>query len=60
MSDYTHTEKPSDTEKQKNTSSLHQLKLLIDNCSETEAEAIIPAVESILRILRDENAISLK
>jgi len=60
MSDYTHTEKPSDTEKQKNTSALHQLKLLIDNCSETEAKAIVPVVESILRILRDDNAISFK
>ncbi len=39
---------------------LCQLRLLIEECSEEEATAIIPVFQSILNALRDQNATSIK
>ena len=35
---------------------LRQLRLLIEDCSEEEAETIIPIFQAVLRALRDQNA----
>ena len=35
---------------------IRQLRLLIEECSEDEAEAIIPVIEAVLNALRDKNA----
>lgn len=40
--------------------SLRQLRLLIEDCSEEEALAIIPVIQSVLAALRDANAIAVK
>lgn len=40
--------------------SLSQLRLLIEDCSEEEALAIIPVIQSVLAALRDANAIAVK
>ena len=36
--------------------SLRQLRLLIEECSEEEAAAVIPVLESLLSVLRDNNS----
>ena len=43
-------------EMQRESPSLRQLRLLIEECSEGEAAAIIPVFEAILNALRDQNA----
>ena len=40
--------------------SLRQLRLLIEDCSEEEALAIIQVIQSVLAALRDANAIAVK
>ena len=40
----------------RNSPSLNQLRILIEECSEEEAAAIIPVFESVLAALRDQNA----
>lgn len=45
---------------QRETPALRQLRLLIEECSEQEAEAIIPVFQSVLSALRDKNTISIK
>lgn len=37
-----------------------QIKLLIENCSEQEAEMLIPILESILTVLRNRNSTPIK
>ena len=44
----------------RNTPSLNQLRIMIEECSEEEAAAIIPILESILTALRDKNTIAIK
>ncbi len=39
---------------------IRQLRLLIEECSEGEAAAIIPVVEAVLNALRDPNATSIE
>ena len=39
---------------------ISQLRLLIEDCSEEEAAAMIPVLKSVLAALRDKNAINLK
>ena len=39
---------------------LRQLRLLIEECSEEEAAAIIPVFESVLTALRDKNALPIE
>ena len=39
---------------------LRQLRLLIEECSEEEAAAIIPVFQSVLNALRDQNATPIK
>ncbi len=39
---------------------LRQLRVLIEECSEEEAAAIIPVLESVLAALRDQNAKPIK
>ena len=41
---------------QRESPALRQLRLLIEECSEEEAEAIIPVFRSVLTALRDQNA----
>lgn len=40
--------------------SLRQLRILIEDCNEQEAAAIIPAVQAILEVLRSKNAQEIK
>ena len=40
--------------------SLRQLRILIEDCNEQEAAAIIPAVQAILEVLRSKDAQSIK
>lgn len=47
-------------EMQRETPSLRQLRLLIEECSEEEAAAIIPVFQAMLSALRDKNTISIK
>jgi len=42
------------------TPALRQLRLLIEECSEEEAAAIIPVFQSVLTALRDQNATPIK
>ena len=39
---------------------LRQLRLLIEECSEEEAAAIIPVFQSVLTALRDKNALPIE
>ena len=39
---------------------LRQLRVLIEECSEEEAAAIIPVFESVLTALRDKNALPIE
>ena len=47
-------------EMQRETPALRQLRLLIEDCSEEEAAAIIPVFKAVLTALRDTNAPSIK
>lgn len=47
-------------EMRRETPALRQLRLLIEDCSEEEAAAIIPVFQSVLTALRDQNAIQIK
>ena len=47
-------------EMHRETPSLRQLRLLIEECSEEEAAAIIPVFQSVLTALRDQSAIKIK
>ncbi len=47
-------------EMQRETPALRQLRLLIEDCSEEEAAAIIPVFKAVLTALRDKNATSIK
>lgn len=44
----------------RNSPSLNQLRILIEECTEEEAKAIIPILESILAALRNPNATLIK
>ena len=43
-------------EMQRESPAIRQLRLLIEECSESEAAAIIPVFEAVLNALRDQNA----
>ena len=43
-------------EMQRETPAIRQLRLLIEECSESEAEAIIPVLEAVLNALRNQDA----
>lgn len=47
-------------EMRRETPALRQLRLLIEECSEEEAAAIIPVFQSVLNALRDQNATPIK
>ena len=47
-------------EMQREGPAISQLRLLIEDCSEEEAAAMIPVLKSVLAALRDKNAITLK
>ena len=47
-------------EMHRETPSLRQLRLLIEECSEEEAAAIIPVFQSVLTAIRDQSAIKIK
>ena len=47
-------------EMRRETPALRQLRLLIEDCSEEEAAAIIPVFQSVLAALRDQGAIQIK
>ena len=46
-------------EMQRESPALQQLRLLIEDCSEEEAAAIIPVFQSVLTALRTKNATSI-
>ena len=46
-------------EMQRESPSLCQLRLLVEDCSEEEAAAIIPVLQSVISALRDKNAIPI-
>ena len=46
-------------ELQRETPALQQLRLMIEECSEQEAEALIPVVESVIAALRTKDAIEI-
>ena len=47
-------------EMRRETPALRQLRLLIEDCSEEEAAAIIPVFQSVLTALRDQGAIQIR
>ena len=47
-------------EMQRESPSISQLRLLIEDCSEKEAAAMIPVLKSVLAALRDKNAITIE
>ena len=47
-------------EMQRESPSISQLRLLIEDCSEEEAAAMIPVLKSVLAALRDKNAITIE
>ena len=47
-------------EMQRESPALRQLRLLIEDCSEDEAAAIIPVFRSVLTAMRDQNATLIK
>ena len=47
-------------EMQRKGPAISQLRLLIEDCSEEEAAAMIPVLKSVLAALRDKNSITLK
>lgn len=46
-------------ELQRETPALQQLRLMIEECSEREDEALIPVVESVITALRTKDAIEI-
>ena len=48
------------SEMRRETPALRQLRLLIEDCSEEEAAAIIPVFQSVLTALRDQGAIQIR
>ena len=46
-------------EMQRESPSLRQLRLLVEDCSEEEAAAIIPVLQSVVAALRDKNATTI-
>ena len=38
---------------------IHQLRLLIEDCSEEEAKDIIPLIQAVLAVLRKKNSMSI-
>ena len=47
-------------EMQRHSSAIRRLRLLIEECDEMEAAALIPAIESILSVLRSKTASEIK
>lgn len=47
-------------EMQRDDAAISQLRLLIEDCNEEEAAAMIPVLKSVLTALRDKNAVTLK
>ena len=47
-------------EMQRESPALRKLRLLVEDCSEEEAAAMIPVFNSILTVLRDQNATTIK
>ena len=47
-------------EMQREGPAISRLRLLIEDCSEEEAAAMIPVLKSVLAALRDKNAVTLK
>lgn len=47
-------------EMQRESPALRQLRLLIEDCSEEEAASIIPIFNSVLSVLREQNATQIK
>lgn len=47
-------------EMQRESPSISQLRLLIEDCSEEEAATMIPVLKSVLAALRDKNAITIE
>lgn len=47
-------------EMQRESPAISQLRLLIEDCSEKEAAAMIPVLKSVLAALRDKNAITIE
>lgn len=45
---------------QRETPAIRQLRLLIEDCSEEEAASIIPIFNSVLSVLREQNAMGIK
>ena len=45
---------------QRESPALRQLRLLVEDCNEDEAEAIIPIFQAVLNALRTKNAVSIK
>ena len=45
---------------QRDGADISQLRLLIEDCNEEEAAAMIPVLKSVLTALRDKNAVTLK
>lgn len=46
-------------EMQRESPVLRQLRLLVEDCSEKEAAALIPVLQSVVSVLRDKNAMSI-
>lgn len=47
-------------EMQRDTPAITQLRLILAQCSEKEAEAIIPIITAVLDVLRDDNSTDIK
>lgn len=47
-------------EMQRSSPALRQLRLLIEECSEAEASALVPVIESFLKAIRSDNSISIE
>ena len=47
-------------EMQRRSPSICQLRLLVEECTEVEAEAMIPILQSVLNVLRSRNVVEIK
>ena len=47
-------------EMQRRSPSICQLRLLVEDCTEAEAEAMIPILQSVLDVLRSRNVVEIK
>lgn len=47
-------------EMQRDTPTLNQLRLLIEECNDLEADALVPVIQSVLSVLRSKNAAEIK